>query len=192
MGLINPYNGLNTAGGNLANPLGLPNGALGAPSLYFTNSATTGIYRIAANQIGFAINGFGKAELTIDYLIVHNDAAGSATLRTSGNRAGVAGDYALIDGYNEFPAISQAQIGFRRGNAADLTGQIWFRTANAAGAMIDCAVFQGLTNRLNFLNAANGAGVGAGTLLNAPAAGNPTWWLPIEINALGVKYIPCW
>lgn len=37
----------------------------------------------------------------------------------------------------------------------------------------------------------NGAGAGAGTLTNAPAAGNPTKWVPI--NDAGVtRYIPCW
>jgi hypothetical protein len=37
----------------------------------------------------------------------------------------------------------------------------------------------------------NNAGVGLGTLTNAPAAGNPTKW--IAINDAGIsRYIPCW
>lgn len=38
---------------------------------------------------------------------------------------------------------------------------------------------------------ANGAGVGAGTLTNAPAAGNPTKWIKIDDNGT-TRYIPTW
>ena len=37
----------------------------------------------------------------------------------------------------------------------------------------------------------NGAGAAAGTLLNAPAVGNPTKWIPINDNGT-VRYIPAW
>lgn len=37
----------------------------------------------------------------------------------------------------------------------------------------------------------NGAGAGAGTLTNAPAAGNPTKWIPINDNGT-TRYIPAW
>ena len=37
----------------------------------------------------------------------------------------------------------------------------------------------------------NGAGVAAGTLLNAPAVGNPTKWIPINDNGT-IRYIPAW
>lgn len=37
----------------------------------------------------------------------------------------------------------------------------------------------------------NGAGVGAGTITNAPAAGNPTKWIPIDDNGT-TRYIPAW
>lgn len=37
----------------------------------------------------------------------------------------------------------------------------------------------------------NGAGVGAGTITNAPAAGNPTKWIPINDNGT-TRYIPAW
>lgn len=38
---------------------------------------------------------------------------------------------------------------------------------------------------------ANGAGAGAGTIANAPAAGNPTKWIPIDDNGT-TRYIPAW
>lgn len=37
----------------------------------------------------------------------------------------------------------------------------------------------------------NGAGAGGGTLLNAPAAGNPTKWIPIDDNGT-TRYLPAW
>lgn len=37
----------------------------------------------------------------------------------------------------------------------------------------------------------NGAAAAAGTLLNAPAAGNPTKWIPINDNGT-TRYIPAW
>ena len=37
----------------------------------------------------------------------------------------------------------------------------------------------------------NGAAAAAGTLLNAPAAGNPTKWIPISDNGT-TRYIPAW
>ena len=37
----------------------------------------------------------------------------------------------------------------------------------------------------------DGAGAGAGTILNAPAAGNPTKWVPIDDNGT-TRYIPAW
>jgi hypothetical protein len=37
----------------------------------------------------------------------------------------------------------------------------------------------------------NGAGAGAGTLSNAPAAGNPTKWIPVDDNGT-TRYIPAW
>jgi hypothetical protein len=38
---------------------------------------------------------------------------------------------------------------------------------------------------------ADGAAAAAGTLLNAPAAGNPTKWIPIDDNGT-TRYIPAW
>lgn len=48
------------------------------------------------------------------------------------------------------------------------------------------AAFIQTTSALN-----NGAGAGAGTITNAPAAGNPTKWIPINDNGT-VRYIPAW
>jgi hypothetical protein len=44
---------------------------------------------------------------------------------------------------------------------------------------------------LRFNGLTNGAGAAAGTLLNAPAAGDPAFWLPVSIAGT-VRFIPCW
>lgn len=44
---------------------------------------------------------------------------------------------------------------------------------------------------LGFTGQTNGAGAATGTLTNAPAATNPTFWLPIQIGGV-TKFIPCW
>ena len=45
-----------------------------------------------------------------------------------------------------------------------------------------------ITTKTNF---ANGAGAAAGTLTNAPSAGNPTKWIAIDDNGT-TRYIPSW
>lgn len=52
----------------------------------------------------------------------------------------------------------------------------------AMGAAAASVRFNGLTT---------GAAAQVGTLTNAPTAGNPTFWLPVNI-AGAVRYIPCW
>lgn len=59
-------------------------------------------------------------------------------------------------------------------------------TLSVLGAVFDI-VDQGL--RIN--NQVNGAGASSGTLTNAPAAGNPTFWLPINVGGT-VRYCPLW
>lgn len=90
----------------------------------------------------------------------------------------------------------QASLG--TGNSL-LQGSIRFRTGTPAGSS---AVLQVAATRLEILPAqnANGAavnfvatnspGAAAGTLLNAPTAGNPNW-IPVLFNG-AVRFIPAW
>lgn len=50
-------------GGDIANPLGLPDGTQAAPGLYFTNDPNTGIFREAADEINFTTGGGEQLEL---------------------------------------------------------------------------------------------------------------------------------
>lgn len=51
------------AGGDVTNPIGLPDGSVGAPSLYNTGDTDTGLYFPLANQIGFAAGGDNQLTL---------------------------------------------------------------------------------------------------------------------------------
>lgn len=46
-------------------------------------------------------------------------------------------------------------------------------------------------NGLRLTNQTDGAAAAAGTLLNAPTAGDPAFWLPVTING-NTRYIPAW
>jgi hypothetical protein len=60
-------------------------------------------------------------------------------------------------------------------------------TAATAGTLTLNAVGTAIT--LN--NSTSGPGSSAGTLTNAPAAGNPAFWLPVVVNGT-TRHIPCW
>lgn len=88
------------------------------------------------------------------------------------------------------------------GNAA--SANIVFQTGvvGGAGSVLQTAAsvcritnaqkFEIMTdNGLTFVNQTNGAGAAVGTLNNAPAAGNPTHWLKVQIGGVN-KFIPCW
>jgi len=64
----------------------------------------------------------------------------------------------------------------------DATGVIVFGDITTSGGAI-------LHKTLSSLS--NGAGVAAGTILNAPVAGNPTKWIGVNDNGT-IRYIPSW
>lgn len=61
-------------------------------------------------------------------------------------------------------------------------------TLRVGGSLTINTALQLLSNKTAFTN---NAGVAAGTLLNAPAAGNPTKWIRIDDNGTA-RFIPCW
>jgi hypothetical protein len=86
----------------------------------------------------------------------------------------------------------------------------WVVSTQVAGTMTDVLALDGVANTipvgglavtgqvivqtatgLRFNNHVSGAGAATGTLTNAPAAGNPAFWLPVNIAGT-VRYIPCW
>ena len=61
----------------------------------------------------------------------------------------------------------------------------------AAGLQIQVNGAAGVTSGLCVINQVNQAGASAGTLTNAPAVGNPTFWIPVNVNG-ALKKVPAW
>lgn len=78
-------------------------------------------------------------------------------------------------------AISGGSInGTTIGATSASTGKFTTLTSGNAAALVSSSI------ALN-----NGAGAGAGTITNAPTAGNPSKWVPINDNGT-IRYIPSW
>lgn len=76
----------------------------------------------------------------------------------------------------------------------DLAQYINALNGSTSGSLtLSGGITTGLTTFLHSTSAAlaNGAGAAAGTLLNAPAAGNPTKWIAINDNGT-TRRIPTW
>lgn len=72
------------------------------------------------------------------------------------------------------------------------TGEVQVAAPSASGQSLLITGFGGAgVPVVRFNGTTNGAAAQAGTLLNAPVAGNPGHWLPVSIAGT-VRYIPCW
>jgi hypothetical protein len=75
------------------------------------------------------------------------------------------------------PTLVTPVIGAATGTSLGLTGAI---TIGDVAALIKTSAAMN-----------NGAAAAAGTLLNAPVAGNPTKWVPFDDNGT-IRYFPAW
>lgn len=97
------------------------------------------------------------------------------------NSAGLAGALSDETGtgvavFNNTPTLITPALGAATGTSLVLTGGITTGTG---------------TLHTSSVNLTDGAAAAAGTLLNAPAIGNPTKWLAINDNGT-TRYIPAW
>ena len=88
------------------------------------------------------------------------------------------------------------QLLFRTRTDVDGAGATWLTVTRSGTAISSITFGAGLTipgGTLITTNTAltNGAAAQSGTLTNAPAAGNPTKWIPINDNGT-TRYIPAW
>ena len=140
-----------------------------------------------STQANVIIGGFGFRTATAgDYNTVVGDSGGYNLTGTSshntligtwqGPSAAVNNVIAISDGNN--PANPQLDFNYT-------TASVWtfaFKIAVPGAANPVLTTTAAITT---------GAGAGAGTLTNAPAAGNPTKWIPIS-DAGTTRYIPAW
>jgi hypothetical protein len=160
--------------GNVISPIG----TAATPSLGI-GTGSSGLYsRSATLRLNFSIAGFDAGvEIGPSLLALQNTAQvawASGTLPSSGLDLYLARDAANTLALKNGTAAQEFRV------YENTTGTIYKailgnrQLMKIAGAAFD-----------------NGAGAAAGTLANAPAAGNPTKWIPIDDNGT-TRYIPAW
>lgn len=119
--------------------------------------------------------------------------AGTLSLRAVNDAYGAAGTAIRID--RSGATISGVYVFAPLGISAS-GDAFWFRsaaktlslTSDGSGGTVDTTL---RARFFDHVGTVNGAAAAAGTLSNAPAAGNPTFWLPIKVDGV-TKHIPCW
>jgi hypothetical protein len=177
---------VNITGGTVAGVTfgGFPAGTVAAPSLYWTTDTATGFYRIGANNIGYSYNGTKLLDLSATLLGV----TGGVSVTTQFTSSVATGTP---------PLVVASTTNVANLNASSLGGATFAAPGPIGGGTPDTGTFTSITTpggaTFHTTNTAltNGAGAAAGTLLNAPAAGNPTKWIGINDNGT-TRYIPAW
>jgi hypothetical protein len=140
---------------------------------------------IAINGVAVVAPTTTNTESRLDIRVVP---ASSATLTTAMQ---VFGTSLLVNtGLLQFSTQTSAAVALKRSSAV-----LQCRLADDS-AFAQFSALEFMSNRANFLMRTavawtNGAGAGAGTIGNAPAAGNPTKWIPVDDNGT-TRYIPAW
>lgn len=145
-----------------AYPLLAPNGTAIAPSFAFTGNPGNGFYNQGAGRMSVAINGANAVDFIAQGLQFNDVLLIREAAATLAQRNG---------------ATQQIFRVYRSVPAAEWIG---FDLADAAFPIIKSS-----------FNMQNNAAAQAGTLTNAPVAGNPTKWIPINDNGT-IRNIPAW
>ena len=177
---------VNITGGTIAGITfgGFPAGTVSLPSLYWTTDTATGFYRIGANNIGYSYNGTKLLDLSATLLGV----TGGVSVTTQFTSSVATGTP---------PLVVASTTNVANLNASSLGGATFAAPGPIGGGTPDTGTFTSITTpggaTFHTTNTAltNGAAAAAGTLLNAPAAGNPTKWIGINDNGT-TRYIPAW
>ena len=177
---------VNITGGTIAGITfgGFPAGTVSLPSLYWTTDTATGFYRIGANNIGYSYNGTKLLDFGSELLAITGGLSVTKQI-TSTLATGTA------------PLVVASTTNVANLNASSLGGATFAAPGPIGGGTPDTGTFTSITTpggaTFHTTNTAltNGAAAAAGTLLNAPAAGNPTKWIGINDNGT-TRYIPAW
>jgi hypothetical protein len=87
---------------------------------------------------------------------------------------------------NPIPGLTQGSVLFAGAGGALSQDNANLSWDNAAKQLL-----VGANNGVKLTNQVSGAAAAAGTLANAPAAGNPAFWLPVTINGTN-RFVPAW
>ena len=177
---------VNITGGTIAGITfgGFPDGTVSLPSLYWGTDTATGFYRIGLNNIGYSYNGTKLLDLSATLLGV----TGGVSVTTQFTSSVATGTP---------PLVVASTTNVANLNASSLNGGTFAAPGPIGGGTPDTGTFTSITTpggaTFHTTNTAltNGAAAAVGTLLNAPAAGNPTKWIGINDNGT-TRYIPAW
>ncbi len=177
---------VNITGGTIAGITfgGFPAGTVSLPSLYWTTDTATGFYRIGANNIGYSYNGTKLLDFGSELLAITGGLSVTKQI-TSTLATGTA------------PLVVASTTNVANLNASSLGGATFAAPGPIGGGTPDAGTFTSITTSggatFHTTNTAltDGAAAAVGTLLNAPAAGNPTKWIGINDNGT-TRYIPAW
>lgn len=163
---------------------GFPAGTVSLPSLYWGTDTATGFYRIGLNNIGYSYNGTKLLDLSATLLGV----TGGVSVTTQFTSSVATGTP---------PLVVASTTNVANLNASSLNGGTFAAPGPIGGGTPDTGTFTSITTpggaTFHTTNTAltDGAAAAAGTLLNAPIAGNPTKWIGINDNGT-TRYIPAW
>lgn len=181
---------LTTGVGSFGYGFGIPYGAVGAPSIFFTGTATTGIWSSGSNTINFAANGLGVAAVqTTGFQVgsgkmLYDVATATAPVflpQQGDTKAGIGG------------TSGNVSIIANNGGTATEIFRATGTTAQSFAAFSAPSVTTSATDFIHKTSAAlaNAAAAEVATMTNGPVAGNPTKWIAISDNGT-TRYIPCW
>lgn len=192
--------------GGVSFPLLATADSAAAPNYSWAADPNTGMYNIGADQIGFSAG--GTLRLTVSTTAVTSTVP---VILPAGSAA--APSMTFVGQTDEgFYYIAAASFGLSVGGTLRVTFSTVSILSTVALLFVDNSVDIGAsgatrprnlflgagitTGDVNFLHSTsaalnNGAGASGGTLLNAPAAGNPTKWIPI-FDGGTTRYIPAW
>jgi hypothetical protein len=143
---------------------------------------------------GFAVDGSGNINGNQLSLGGHSFALFDSNNFFIGNRLGTG--FALVTDSNPNNAYRATVHFFQNPSGATTYGQFAASGGFSVGTTSDPGTGAIYVNNAAFMlrtktSFTNGAGAGAGTLTNAPAAGNPTKWIAVDDNGT-TRQIPAW
>lgn len=183
---------LNAAGGttpNIHNNLNSLQGGSATERYHFTNAQHTALtagFTGTGNLVRANSPVLVTPALGTPSALVGTNITGTAAGLTAGNvttNANLTGHVTSVGNAAVLGSFTSAQL------ATALTDETGSGVALFATAGTEVGVATAMVKSATTFN--NGAAAAAGTLGNAPVAGNPTKWIPINDNGT-IRYIPAW
>lgn len=176
-----------------------------APSYSFTGDTNTGLFRLGSDWMSFTVAGVAKMAIraqTDEVQLAPTTALGwasaigaSVDLKFNRDAANIlaqrngttAQESRLYSTYTDASNYERLALKTTAGSKVTVAAE----TAGTGGDNLDLELLPAGTGMVQFSNAQDAAAAGAGTLSNAPIAGNPAKWLKVKIGATAYA-IPAW